>query len=158
RPCHWVRLPGKAIAAKQSLVITSAMLAVLVLAQFGLEAHLRACGPAAYPELRRPLDQFPSRVSLDATATWDGGDVADLEDLRSRVRFADQFIARFYVSSSSRPAVCLYAVHSRTGADREHHPEICIRDVGGAAEDTRFRSVFYLDAACARPVQRFRFR
>jgi exosortase len=158
RPSHWAGLSGKPAAAKQSFVFTSAMLAVLVLAQFGLEAHLRASGPAAYPELRLPLDQLPSRLSLDPTVIWDGGDAADLDELRSRVRFADQFIARTYRASSSRAAVRLYAVYSRSGDDREHHPEICIRDVGGAAEDASFHGLVYLDAACARPVQRFRFR
>jgi hypothetical protein len=50
-------------------------------------------------------------------------------------------------------------VHSRTGEDRAHHPEICVRDVGGAQEDRHGRAVLFLDGpAQRRPVQRFRFR
>jgi hypothetical protein len=52
----------------------------------------------------------------------------------------------------------LYVVYSRIGADRKHHPEVCLREVGGAPEVAAARQILYVDAARQRSVQRFQFR
>jgi hypothetical protein len=123
-----------------------------LLAQLMLKAHLQADGGAAFPELTRPLAALPTRLG-----DWQGRDLPDLASLRARLPFADDVLSRGYTLAEG-PAARLYAVYSRAGADREHHPEICVREVGGAAEDPAFAATLYLDAAQRRPVRRFRFR
>ena len=49
----------------------------------------------------------------------------------------------------------LYMIHTRSGEDRKHHPEICVRDVSGAPEDLAFRRQVPLSGDGA--AQRFRF-
>jgi exosortase len=146
---------------RRSLCAVAAALALCVLMQLLLQSHLSAAGAAdEYPALLQPLAQLPLLFRADGreNRAWNGEDSADLTALRAQVQFADELISRTYVPDSGEPAVRLYMVHSRQGEDLEHHPEICIRDVGGAVEDQSFATILYLDAEQRRPVQRFRFR
>jgi hypothetical protein len=65
-------------------------------------------------------------------------------------------ITREFVHTAKPVGVGLYMVYSRTGEDRKHHPEICIREVAGAPEDVSARGKVPL-AEAGRACQRFRF-
>ena len=55
------------------------------------------------------------------------------EEARVKVQageFADASLLRAYISG--RHAAAVYIVFSATGRDRLHHPDICLRDAGGA--------------------------
>jgi hypothetical protein len=80
------------------------------------------------------------------------------KEVQRIAQIPDHVINWTYALPSGGPAVNLYAVYSPTGEDREHHPEICIRDVGGKPEDRAARAVVPLDAEGQRAVQRFRYR
>jgi hypothetical protein len=151
------------------LMLVAGCLAAGLAAQLALERHLDAAAAGAYPELKRGLDDFPQAVANPALpepspdnpwppATWYGEDRADREALRQKLDFADALCARTYHPEHVGVAVTLYMVYSRAGEDRNHHPEICIREVAGAPEELDGRALVYLDAAQERPVQRFRFR
>jgi hypothetical protein len=154
-------LPGR-------LTLVTVCLGAGVLAQLGLAWHLNAAAAGAYPELTRDLDAFPLEVANPAPerspdngwppATWYGVDRPDREGLREKLDFADELCSRTYHPNGVGIAVTLYMVYSRAGEDRNHHPEICIREVAGAPEELSRRAVIYLDAARQRPVQRFCFR
>lgn len=150
--------PGSAMVSRASLLQVGVVLAALGILQSAVQWHLGASAESAYPGLRLPLDQLPLRLPSETSPAWAGEDSANPEVLRRRVPFADQLLSRTYFSAGGDSAVHLYAVYSHSGADREHHPEICIRDVGGAREDRQFRGVVHLDAGQRRTAQRFRFQ
>jgi exosortase len=161
-----VRHPAEQPPCRGALAWLAGCLALAVLGQWGLHAHLHASGAARYPELSKGLAAFPTEladprdpsggpVSLGA---WSGREDPDAATLPAQIRFADDLISRTYQQEAEGPLASLYVVYSEQGKDREHHPEICIRDVGGAPEDRRARATLFLDPAQQRPVQRFRFR
>lgn len=150
------------------LALAAGGLLACVLAQAALQAHLHNADEVIYPELRRELKAFPLEgprssqkgdpVSLGA---WSGKDNTKSATLPTLIPFADEFVARDYVLAGRRgrpgAAVYVYMVYSREGQDREHHPEICIRDAGGAGEDVAARGLVALDEAGERAAMRFRF-
>jgi hypothetical protein len=153
---------------ERRLLIAIACLALGTGGQLALHAHLGGVNAPVYPELRQPLRTLPLHIARENSGdhvsdpvslrAWLGADLTESTTLSAKIPFADDFLLRRYVAEDRRVAVRLYAVYSRRGEDREHHPEICIRDVAGAPEDKRARGIIFLDAAERRPVQRFRFR
>jgi hypothetical protein len=145
-------------------LVVSICLALGVIAQLGLLAHLGRAEAGSYPELRGNLDDFPRvlNVSMGKTGpktVWQSIDRSDLSVLRARLPFvADGLVSRNYGSRSAGHPLYVYMVYSRLGEDRKHHPEICIREVTGAPEDLQARRRVLLDSEESRPVQRFRFR
>jgi hypothetical protein len=142
----------------------SACLAVALVLDGALWWHLDALGPEHYPRLAAPLEAFPAELPEaagdgDTRLVWVGLDLPGLDDLRARLPFRpDGLVWRRYRHRMGGPEADLYMVHSRTAADRKHHPEICMREANGAEEDRAARAVVYLDGERQRPVQRFRFR
>lgn len=126
-------------------------LAAGAVGRVALSAHLAAAGPAEYPAPAGRLEALPLAVG-----GWAGTDLpAEREAVRGRLPFAaDDLALRAYRGPGGAVAQ-VYAVASAAGADRLHHPEICVRDVGGAAEDLGFRAAVPFEAGSAR---RFRFR
>jgi exosortase len=130
--------------------------AILALAgQAGLWFHLRQGSEQAYAILDKDLSALPANFTTQGRR-WQGLDSARRELLARKIPFADAFISRDYATEDA--VVNLYVVYSHDGKDREHHPEICVRDVGGATEEVAFRGIVPLDTAGARTIQRFRFR
>lgn len=128
----------------------------LVLLQF----HLRQAGEMSFPTLQGPLQALPLAVTDPQTGqtVWQGTDVpATTDNLRQRLPFrVDDVLVRYYRHDSGVTAR-LYVVYSRAGEDRQHHPEICIRDVQGAPEDVAFRRQIPLEATGPATAARFRF-
>jgi exosortase len=128
----------------------------VLLAQMWLGSHL-AAAPATPPQWpRSPLAQFPLSLNLANQERWLGQDQTLGDAALRQLDFADEFIQRRYHKTAGGAWFDLYAVFSSQGRDREHHPEICVRDVGGAAEEPEGRQVIALGRLAA--AQRFQFR
>lgn len=146
------------MTAQRWLLSACGLVAAGLVGQAVLLVHLAPANPDAYPALARPLAEVPLSLS-GANGTWFGGDNRDLDKLRASLPFhADDLLSRGYHLQGTGVDCYVYAVHSRQGDDRKHHPEICIREVTGAPEDLAARAVLFLGDDKARPVQRFRFR
>jgi hypothetical protein len=143
------------------LVLAAAILGVGLLARVGLRLHLDASGANTYPHLERPLEEFPEQLATAEDGNkvlWRGVNAANVERFKQDLPYkTDGLVYRVYATPEFPLPVQLYAVHSRAGEDRKHHPEICIRDVTGAPEDLAARQVIYLGGDEKRPVQRFQF-
>jgi hypothetical protein len=163
------------MSLQKRLTLAAIALAVCVAGQLALQVHLAA--GVRHAALRRPLTELP--MTLDDSTTgvldsnpvslraWCGEAQSESATLSAKITFADELIARYYRTSATPPAqgeeerqvtARLYAVYSRKGEDREHHPELCMRDVAGYEEDANAAALVPLDQAGARSVQRFRFR
>jgi exosortase len=164
-------LQGEGVGGRgPGLLCAGGCLALVLGAQVGLRLHLGAAGEHAYPELARGLDALPLAVKgpplsestggqAPPTTVWQGRPHPQQQAVRARLPFqADDMLMRLYHSDAIPYPVELYLVHSRVAEDRKHHPEVCLRDVAGAPEDTSARGIVYLDAELKRPAQRFRFR
>jgi exosortase len=144
------------------LWVLAAVLAVGAAADFALARHLDAAGEATFPKPTGTLVRVPLQFQTETPAgpvEWQGRSATDeeLTELRKKLGFTvGDVLSRGYRSSTGA-AVGVYAVYSPTGEDREHHPEICVRDVRGVPEDLDARAEVRLDAAGKRAVQRFRF-
>lgn len=139
-----------------------ACLAVFGLAEVLLNRHVHQYDEGAYPELTAPLAELPTEFGVAAspsnTEVWNGADHGDLKQLREHLPYkADDLLFRIYRFGKAGPQAQLYMVFSKTGEDRKHHPEICIRDVSGAPEELAARKQIALTADGTRGVQRFRF-
>ncbi|MGF1582514.1 MAG: exosortase/archaeosortase family protein [Gemmataceae bacterium] len=146
-------------------VVASVCLAVGVLGQFALQRHLTIGTTSPFPTLRKQFAFLPPTMRTplfrpDAEElVWRSKTPSNHDQIREELPFhADDFLIRYYHESKTQSVLSLYLVHSRTGEDRKHHPEICIRDVLGAPEDVNARKRFYLGGNREQPVQRFRFR
>jgi exosortase len=143
-----------AIAKRLSLGVTC--LGVALAAQVALLAYLRGETLPPFPELQQPLTSVP--VSLGA---WHGRDIpASTLPSSARTYFdgADDRLYRDYVlgEGPSEGLACqLWAVHFRSGEDRQHHPLICYQ-VAGYAEDRSGWADVTVDGE-ASPVKRFCF-
>jgi hypothetical protein len=165
------------MSLSRRLLSAAVCLAVGVLAQAGLRWHLRSAEISPFPDLTASLASLPRDVAnplyekaseaagpdLSTPQGWRGLDHAGLDEFRKKLPYtADDLLSRRYFpyrdQTPSGPPLDLYIVYSRTGEDRKHHPEICIRDAAGSAEDVAARRQLLLDAAGERPVMRFRFR
>jgi hypothetical protein len=138
----------------QRLMIAAGCLALGLAAQLGLRWHLDRFG-SPYPDIQGELSSFPSELPDG----WKGQDYPDLAEFRAKLPYdSDAILWRRYQNAAGDTAVNLYAVFSRQGEDRNHHPEICMREAAGVPEDRSGRAIVYLDGDARRPVQRFRFR
>ncbi|MFO0970112.1 MAG: exosortase/archaeosortase family protein [Gemmataceae bacterium] len=153
-----------------------APIACLVLAfglQAGLLVHLTAAENQTYPELRAPLAALPlklaqpdtkAEVKTGAPLGWWGverskADPAGYERLRGQIKFSHaEILSRFYGNGIARPSVELYMVYSREGEDRKHHPDICMRDVGGMPEAVEKSGPVFLDKEKRRVAMRLCYR
>jgi hypothetical protein len=139
-------------------------LALLGCAEWALRRHVSAVGGQCYPDLQLPLRDLPLELNGDPSphgtaANWRGEEHPAYSELRKQLTFeVDEVFFRLYQERTSGSLVQLYMVYSKVGDDRKHHPEICIRDVSGAAEDLAGRKRIALDADGRRLAQRFRFR
>jgi hypothetical protein len=109
--------------------------------------HLDAAGPLPVVPLRQPLVELPLQLG-----DWQGVDrpVTDQDWL-----YADEHLQRTYINQKRRQALTLWLVYSQRGADRGHHPEVCMM-VAGKPEDTQARRTCPLDGNGG-PAQQYRF-
>jgi EpsI family protein len=102
-------------------------LGALVLLQVILQVHLRSA-PSTSPVMTFSLAAIP-----DQLGPWRGQSHPEASKLAAQATFADETLTRIY-SDDRGHAVAVYLVFSQTGRDREHHPDICLRDIIGARE------------------------
>lgn len=72
-----------------------------------------------------------------------------------RLRYADEHVNRTYIHEASGQSIHLWMAYSMKGADRGHHPEVCMA-VAGQPEDTSVRQTLALPGH-VEPVQQYRF-
>lgn len=134
---------------------TAVFLGLVLLCQVAIKQHLHAAGADSFPAPRAHLSALPFELGHG----WHGFDRPELVPLRNKLPYrADDILLRDYRSREGGAIVQVYAVYSRNGDDRKHHPEICIREVTGAPEDLEARAKITLDSEQLRQVQRFVFR
>jgi hypothetical protein len=151
---------------QRRILLAIGCLAAGAAGQLALQAHL--AGGVSHPALRRPLHDFPLTLPNPQTGesdsnpvslrAWLGTDQPESATLSAQFTFADELIARFYRLADAPIGARLYAVYSQRGLDREHHPEICMRDAAGCPEDEAAQALVYLGNDRTRAVQRFRFQ
>ncbi len=117
------------------LLIASAYLGAGLVTLVLMLVHLHGAGPSSFPETKGPLkavgDTIPGRTP---NMGWTSRDLENLDEFRAKLPFqVDDLLYRDYVGQGV-PGVRVYMVYSKSGDDRKHHPEICIRDVSGAPE------------------------
>lgn len=110
-------------------VLTMLVLAVLA-TQFAVDAQQanHASGEQIVPVR---LDTFPARIG-----DWDGEDVP-IDN--PAYLYGDVHIMRRFRHRKSGRHVTLWVAHSKTGSDRWHNPEVCMRATG-MLEDESARS------------------
>lgn len=138
-------------------------------ASWGLHLHLQ--GGVPFADARGTLnsvranlaasfqvaDKDTSKLVKTVEMKWTGKEHPGREELLKQVAFADEVLYRYYIPERAGPVVQVYAAYSKTGEDRKHHPEICMREAAGKPEDMNFRKIIPLDAEGKQSVQRFRF-
>ncbi len=134
-----------------NIVVLVTMLTVLIGLQYGLEQHLRQ-GDKAQPVEHFALDELPWKLG-----NWQGQPHPEAEMVKKQADFADAVAVRTY-SNSQGQAAAVYLVFSSTGQDRLHHPEICLRDAGGATEIRQDRLTVALQPGTQRVAERFRYQ
>ena len=149
------------------LLIAAAVLAVGVAAEFALAAHLRHSGELSYPALTGSFDSLhkeaDGRIVVRDPKTgqpeWLGQEMIEArEATRKKLPFkVADLLMRAYQNRDGAVAQ-LYMVYCLAGDDRQHHPEICVRDVNGAPEDMSFRREVPLTSDGSATAMRFRFR
>jgi exosortase len=117
------------------LLVTAAFLGAGLSLQFLMLNHLHAAGPSSFPELKGPLAGVPESVPGRTAGTgWGSREVDKLAEFRAKLPFqVDDLYYRDF-GGQGVPWARVYMVYSKSGDDRKHHPEICIRDVSGAPE------------------------
>lgn len=119
----------------------------LLVAQGWLYFHLQT-GNQSQPVERVQLDQLPWQLGA-----WTGTAHPEQERIEKQAIFADATMLRAY-SNKTGQAVAVYLVYSANGRDRLHHPEICLRDAGGASEWKPGHRLIALDGQGKRSVER----
>jgi hypothetical protein len=124
-----------------------ALLGGAVAGQQWLSRHLEAAGPLPSVPLRGPLSSLPLELG-----PWRGVDMP-IED--ERYLYADEHLQRTYYDADRGKAVSIWIAYSTEGADRRHHPEVCM-DVAGKPEDAGVRQSLDVPGP-GDLVQQFRF-
>jgi hypothetical protein len=120
---------------------------VAVAAAFAVAAPDSALAPVAVAAAAAPV-----------TPAWSGQTSPHIDKLREKLTFeVNGLVSRQYQLRRAGLAVGLYMVYSRSADDRKHHPEVCIRDAGGASEELAGRALVPLDESGDRFAQRLRF-
>lgn len=127
--------------------LAAALLAGGWLGQHRLQAYVTAPGPLAEVPLLKPLAELPLQLG-----EWEGEEREITDD---KLLFADQHLQRTYVHPAGRQLVSVWLVYSGEGADRGHHPEVCMA-VAGKPEVPAGRAEVSLPGHPA-PVQQYLF-
>jgi exosortase len=124
-------------------LVPTAVCVGLIAASVGFAWHLTAGEANSYPMAAAPLADLPFAFppTADGVPGWRGGDLdEEKEALKKKLAFqVDDLFYRAYQTTDRSVGVTAYILHSRTGDDRKHHPEVCIGDVSGAPEERSAR-------------------
>ncbi|MCE9554116.1 MAG: exosortase-associated EpsI family protein [Planctomycetes bacterium] len=123
---------GKKSRAGYLLLLT--LVGAAVFMQLAAQRAVDAYPAPRAAELVAALDTLPRQLG-----PWHGIDAAAPKD----IAWADQHLRRDYRHRETGQVVVVWIAYSHVGADRAHHPEICM-DVAGRSEDRRRRREFTL--------------
>ncbi|MCA9245655.1 MAG: exosortase-associated EpsI family protein [Planctomycetales bacterium] len=128
-------------------LLVLSLLGCTLLAQWFIERHLAPASALPPGELAHPLAALP--LAIDG---WRGEDRQVLDE---RALYADQHLNRGYVNADGQQAALVWMAYSASGADRGHHPEVCMA-VAGRPEDVSARREIEVPGHAA-PIQQYRF-
>jgi hypothetical protein len=128
-------------------LLVSAFLGIGLLGQVLLRWHVAEAGPLEPVGLDKSLAEMPYELG-----PWRG---VDQPIEKESLLYGDDHLQRVYMHMSRQQRVTLWMIYSGTGADRGHHPEVCMA-VAGKPEDTSARRTCELSGEGA-PVQQYRF-
>lgn len=134
----------------RSLMLVPGILTLLIALQFTLNWHLNQA------DTLPTVTQFSFKELPWQLGPWKGQPHPEAEKTAQVVDFADALTMRAYFDNKGHAAT-VYLVFSATGRDRLHHPEICLRDAGGAVELKHDRLTVPLQANTQRYAERFRY-
>lgn len=123
------------------------ILAAAVCAQVFLDRHVAAVVSQPSTSLQEPLSAFPQTLG-----PWEG---KDLKIGEREAGVGDEAVKRVYVDPVRRQRLTLWMVYSKVGADRSHHPEVCMA-VAGFPEDRSARRAFAVRGH-PEPIVQYRF-
>jgi EpsI family protein len=139
--------PEATCTSSVSLKLPILLSACLLLMQGLLYYHLQQ-GSLHYQVEHILFDQLPWQLG-----SWNGTPHPEQDRIEKQATFADATMLRAY-SNKTGQAAAVYLVYSASGRDRLHHPEICLRDAGGASEWKPGHRMLSLDAQGKRQVER----
>jgi exosortase len=103
-------------------------LSLLVGSQFMLHRHLQGAIKNVPEVDALVFEQLPWTLN-----GWIGQPHPQADVVAKQTDFADATVTRAYVNPAGQ-AAAVHLVYSRTGRDRDHHPEICLGAAAGALE------------------------
>lgn len=125
--------PSTVVGSSRPCWIAAVLMACVLGFTVGLQIHLNAKVSETYTSMRAPLDQLPSDLPFSGQI-WAGQTSASMDPLKEKLNFQwDDMVMRDYVGPNGA-GFSVYGIYSRTGGDRYHHPEYCIRDAAGGTE------------------------
>lgn len=134
----------------QSSMLVLGLLTLLIGFQFILNRHLHQA------DTLPTVTQFSFKELTWQLGPWKGQPHPEAAKAAQVVDFADALTMRAYFDNKGHAAT-VYLVFSATGRDRLHHPEICLRDAGGAIELKHDRLTVPLQPGTQRYAERFRY-
>ena len=126
-----VRIPDEGTYHGTHYGLACLGLAILVGLQLALQYHLHVGQATTHGSSMIPLESLPNSLG-----PWHGRPHPEAAKIADQATFADETLTRIYTDDHGN-AVALYLVSSSIGRDREHHPEICLRDAGAPANCRR---------------------
>ncbi|HQR08122.1 MAG TPA: exosortase/archaeosortase family protein [Gemmatales bacterium] len=153
--CHGLRvltltMPAHNTSTAQASAFGISILLLLLVLQFTLTRHLNQA------DTLPTVTQFSFKELPWQLGPWQGQPHPEADRTAQVVDFADALTMRAYFDNKGHAAT-VYLVFSATGRDRLHHPEICLRDAGGAVELKHDRLTVPLQADTQRFAERFRY-
>lgn len=125
------------------------LLSFLLLCQWAIQYHLL--------QVPKPTGKSISFATLPThLGSWTAHPHPEIDKVKQKSEFADDLLLRAYVNDLGQ-AAAVYLVYSATGQDRQHHPEICLRDAGGAMEIKRDRMQIPIQSNTGLYAERFRY-
>ena len=129
------------------VLATLLLLAGVLAGQAALRVYLAPVQKAPATPLRRPLAELPLRLG-----DWTGAELPEDQP----TRYADQHVRRAYRHAERNQRLTVWVAYSGVGADRVHHPEVCLA-VAGQQEDRSVRQALSVPGPGG-PIQQYKFR
>lgn len=127
-------------------IVVVIVVAVGLIAQSALMAHLEGVHAIEPGKLLRPLSDFPAELG-----PWQGKD----EEIEENLKYGDDHLQRVYRHARTGQPIALWMIYSHKGKDREHHPEVCMA-ARGLPEDPSEREKIEVPGH-EKPVQKYRY-
>ena len=127
------------------LTLLVSLLGAALVGQFLASRQLAPVASLSPGKLTGPLDAFPV-----ALGPWRGEDRPVRDE---RALYADEHLQRGYVHQNGQQLAMLWMAFSSVGADRGHHPEVCMA-VAGKPEDVSQRQEIECPGHTA-PIQQY---